>query len=402
MTFEEGIARPVCDDDDVNPDQMKTVRKRLIAVVASYTLSLTNFRLELLKRMVEAGHEVVAFAPEDDETVKADLAKIGVRLVTIPMARTGLNPFHDMATLIALWRHFRRLKPDMIVPYTMKPIIYGGIAARAAGIAERCFLVTGLGYVFSEAGTASKRDAIVRRLSIWLYRIAFRGAKVVFVYNDADIADICRSRLLKDEALLTLVPGSGIDLDRYAFSKPPSGAPVFLLMARLLKDKGIVEYVEAARILRKKYPGAECQILGDFDPNPAAISRAEIEAWVAEGTLTYLGATRDVRPYLAQCSVFVLPSYYREGIPRSILEAMSTGRAIITTDLPGCRDTVVAGVNGYLVEARNPKSLAEAMGALAENPGLVEAMGRKSRELAQSRFDVHAVNRILLERMELA
>ena len=402
MMLDERAAHAAYEGADIPLNHEKAFRSRLIAVVASYTPSLTNFRLELLKRMVEAGHDVVAFAPEDDETVRADLAAIGVRLITIPMARTGINPLQDVATLAALWRHFRRLRPDMIVPYTMKPIIYGGIAARMAGVAERCFLVTGLGHVFSEAGAATRKGALVRRLSVWLYRFAFAGAKAVFAYNDADVADIRAHRLLRDDSLLTLVSGSGVDLDHYASSKPPSGAPVFLVVARLLKDKGIVDYVEAARLLRQKYPDAEFQLLGHFDPNPAAISRADIEAWVAEGTLNYLGETRDVRPYLAGCTVFVLPSYYREGIPRSILEAMATGRAIITTDLPGCRDTVVPGVNGYLVEPKNPKELAEAMAAFAEQPGLAETMGQKSRELAQSKFDVHAVNRILLQRMELA
>ncbi|OAP42064.1 glycosyl transferase [Sinorhizobium saheli] len=375
--------------------------RRVIAVIASFTPSLTIFRLELLRRLVAAGHRVVAFAPEQDARVEHQLAGIGVEFIRIPMARTGLNPLEDVATLWSLVKHFRRLRPDMILPYTMKPIIYGGIAARALGIKDRCFLVTGLGHVFSEQADGSAKARLVRRLCVSLYRVAFAGAKVVFVYNDADDADIRNHRMLRDNALITMVPGSGVDLDHFAFSRPPQGAPVFLMVARLLRDKGVVEYVQAARIVRQSFPEARFQLLGHFDSNPTAISREEIDGWVREGVLEYLGSTDDVRPYLAACSVFVLPSYYREGIPRSILEALATGRPVITTDLPGCRDTVEPGANGFAVKARDAADLAKAMIALAEDPELVERMGEKSREIATSKFDVHAVNRLLFERMQL-
>ena len=376
-------------------------RPRRIVVIASFSPSLTRFRLELLKRMVEAGHEVIALAPEDDDEVKAELAAIGIRFMTIPMARAGINPVEDLQTFGAIWRRLRQLKPDAIMPYTMKPIIYGGIAARLAGVDERSFLVTGLGYVFSDV-PSSARHAMVRRLSVWLYRQAFSGARAVFAYNDADEADINGYRMLRPEVPLIRVAGSGVDLDHYAYSPPPAGPLVFLLVARLLKDKGILDFVEAARIVRQTMPQAEFRLLGQFDPNPSAISRAEVEGWVKEGLLTYLGETRDVRPFLADCSIFVLPSYYREGIPRSILEAMSMGRAIITTDMPGCRDTVEPGMNGYLVRREDPQELAEAMLQFARDPSKTTSMGKKSRELAASKFDVHAVNRMLLAYMGLA
>ncbi|WP_246752999.1 glycosyltransferase family 4 protein [Sinorhizobium sp. BG8] len=375
--------------------------RQRVAVIASYSRSLTNFRLELLKRMVESGHSVTALAPEDDEVVKAELARIGVRFIQIPMARAGLNPFGDFATLLSLWKNLREIAPDTIVPYTMKPIVYGGIAARLAGVKDRCFLVTGLGHVFSDAGYASLKGKVVRKVSVLLYRLAFAGAKVVFVYNDADEADIRSHRMLKDNSLIKAIPGSGVDLEHYAHVPPPMDRPRFLLIARLLKDKGIEEYVEAARRIKARHPDAEFQLLGPFDPNPAAISPAQIEAWVAEGVLNYLGETRDVRPFLAGCNVFVLPSYYREGIPRSLLEAMATGRAVITTNLPGCRDTVEEGVNGFSVEPRNPEALSQAMAKLADDLGLAGTMGERSRELVRARFDVHQVNRVLLERMQL-
>jgi len=384
------------------PQAMPAHRRQRVVVLCSYSPSLTNFRLELLKRMVDAGHIVTAVGPEDDGRTRASLSRIGVDFAQVPMARVGLNPITDLVTLWSLWRLMLKLKPHVVVPYTMKPIIYGGIAARLAGVRSRCFLVTGLGHVFSQDGAATLKGRIVKQISVWLYRSAFTGANVVFAYNQTDAADIREHRMVTDESLIKLVPGSGVDLDHYAFAPPPTDRPVFLLVARLLKDKGILEYIEAARRVRRAYPRAEFQLLGHFDPNPAAgISRADIKKYVDEGILNFLGETVDVRPYLAGCNVFVLPSYYREGIPRSILEAMSVGRAIITTNLAGCSNTVQPGINGYLVEPRSVDDLSCAMSELAGNLPLANDMGMRSRELAQEKFDVHLVNDILIERMAL-
>jgi glycosyltransferase involved in cell wall biosynthesis len=380
--------------------KMKLPAKK-IAVIASYSPSLVNFRLELLKRMVEAGHSVTAFAPEDDAAVRSTLKKIGIELIPIPMARAGVNPFEDVKTVSSLVREFRQLRPDLVIPYTMKPIIYGGIAARLAAVEKRCFLVTGLGHVFSDAAGASLRGRMIRALSVILYRRALSGAEVVFAYNEADVEDIRRYRMLESGREITLVPGSGVDLKHFDYTPLRNGKPVFLMIARLLRDKGVFDYVEAARLLRYRFPDAEFQLLGPFDPNPSAISRAEIDSWVAEGTIRYLGETRDVRPSIKDCSVFVLPSYYREGIPRSILEALSIGRPIVTTDLAGCRDTVEPGSNGFLVPPRDPKRLADAMSNFLVDPGLASTMSARSRMLAERKFDVHAVNRLLLERMQL-
>ena len=371
-----------------------------VVIIASYSPSLTIFRLELLKRMVEAGHEVFTLAPEYNHKIIETLNSIGVKFVQIPMARTGLNPLTDLTTLYSLWTQFRRLKPDVIMPYTMKPIIYGGIAGRLVGISDRCFLVTGLGHVFSDVHSSWKLSAI-KRLSVALYRLAFVGAKVVFVYNDADNTDVRQNSMIRDTSRIVMVAGSGVDLKHFMRSQLPSGPPVFLLIARLLRDKGIVEYVEAARLVRKQFPQAQFKLLGHFDPGANGITPQQIESWVDEGAIKFLGQSDDVRPHLRSCTTFVLPSYYREGIPRSILEALATGRPIITADTPGCRDTVEEGVNGFVVPSRDPQGLAMAMLKLARDPALAAAMGQKSFELARDRFDVHAVNQLLLERMEL-
>lgn len=376
-------------------------RPRRIAIVAGLAYSLTNFRLQLLEAMVAAGHEVTAFAPEHDAQVVRTLEQIGVRFVQVPMARTSLSPLGDLRTLLALWRHFRRLKLDVVLPYTMKPIIYGCLAARLAGVPHRFALITGLGSVFADSAS-SARDTLVRNLSVLLYRVALVGTERVFVYNDADLHEAKELRFIRDPSRIVLVPGTGVDLDRFQRSSPPAGTMTFLLIARLLREKGIVEYVEAARRLKQRFPNVRFQLLGPFDTNPSGISRAEVDTWAAEGAIEYLGETRDVRPFLAECSVFVLPSYYREGIPRTILEAMATGRAILTTDMPGCRDTVANGENGLVVAPRSADALAKAMAQFIENPDLAVQMGHRSHELVRERFDVHAVNRLLLTEMSLA
>ncbi|MGF6177817.1 glycosyltransferase family 4 protein [Ensifer sp. 4252] len=372
-----------------------------IVLIASLTSSLTNFRRELIKDLLKAGFDVVAMAPDHDPVVEEELDALGVRFIRIPMSRAGLNPFADLMTLAALVRNFLKVRPTAILPYTMKPIIYGGIAARLCAVPHRFFLVTGLGHMFAVEPDESVFRRSLRSMCVGLYRCAMKKARAVFVYNEADLADIRECRLVDDLSIVSTVPGSGVDLDHYRASTPQLKPTVFLLIARLLRDKGIPEYVAAARTIRARHPDAIFQLLGHYDPNPTAISEREVAGWVQEGVVQYLGTTRDVRPYLAACSVFVLPSYYREGIPRSILEAMATGRAVITTDLPGCRQTVDPGVNGLLIEPRSVSSLAEAMEGFIEKRSTITAMGRASRRIAEERFDVRLVNRQLLARMQI-
>jgi glycosyltransferase involved in cell wall biosynthesis len=375
-------------------------RPQKIAIVASLALSLTNFRLQLIKAMVDRGHEVTAFAPDDDDKVVKALSAIGVNYIQIPMARTGVNPFDDLRTLWALWRHFRGIRPDVVIPYTMKPIIYGCLAARLAGVPRRFALFTGMGHIFS-ADAKSRSARLVRGISVWLYRRSLIGVEGVFVYNDADSEDITKYRLLPRGTTMQPVPGSGIDLKHFPHVEPPKGKIRFLLVARLLREKGVFDYAMAARQLLQKYKDVEFALLGPFDPHPASIKRAEIASLVEEGVIEYLGETRDVRPFLAACSVFVLPTYYREGIPRSILEALATGRAIITSDSPGCRETVNMGRNGYLVPTRDHASLAKSMENFIVQPQLVATMGSQSNVIARERFDVHAVNNLILSTMKL-
>jgi len=377
----------------------QAVPKRRIAVVASLTLSLVNFRLQLLSRMVEAGHEVFAMAPEWDQEAIRTLERAGVTFKQIPMARASLAPLQDLRTMHALWSEFRRLKPDILFTYTMKPVVYGGIAGRAAGLPRRFALMTGLGYVFTD-DTPSRKLAVVRAVSVKLYRFALRGSEHVFVYNETDEADLRRYRFINGSTRLERVPGSGIDLEHYRVARLPTKPVRFLLVARLLKAKGIAEYAKAARRLRQSYPDLKFQLLGPYDRSPDSISRDEVQSWVNEGIIDYLGETRDVRPYIEDCTVFVLPSY-REGIPRAILEAMAMGRPVVTTESPGCRSTVEHGENGFLVPAKNPEKLAEAMERFVRQPELAIQFGARSYELARERFDVHFINARIMKSMGL-
>lgn len=371
-----------------------------IAVVASLTRSLLNFRLDLLRSMVEQGHEVHALAPDDDPETVTVLKEFGIRFERIPMSRAGVNPVTDLATLVSLWRALRRIRPDVLLPYTMKPIVYGLIAGRLLGTPRRYALVTGLGYAFGDYGASLKR-MLVKRLSVVLYRFAFRGVRRVFVYNAADAEDILRARMVSDRALVRAVPGTGVNLERFQFREPSPGGPVFLMIARLLREKGVLDYLAAARLLKPRWPNARFQLLGPLDPNPSGISARDVEAWAAEGVISYLGETEDVRPFLSACDVFVLPTYYREGVPRTIQEALATGRAVVTTGMAGCRETVEDGVNGRLVRPRDPEDLAAALERFLKEPGLARRMGRESRRLAETRYDVAVVNRILLGEMDL-
>jgi glycosyltransferase involved in cell wall biosynthesis len=293
----------------------------------------------------------------------------------------------------------RRLRPDLLFAYTSKPVIYGAMAARLAGVPAVFALISGLGYAFVEGRGLARR--LMRQWVSTLYRTSLRHADGVFFQNSDDLEDFRRMAIIGDRHKAIRVNGSGVDTSHYRVSPPMLEPPTFLLIARLLKDKGIFEFVEAARRLRVRHPQARFRLLGPLDTNPAAISTRDLESWCAEGAVEYLGEVEDVRPYLAETTAYVLPSAYREGVPRTLLEAMSTGRAIITTDTPGCRETVVPGENGFLVPTGDAGALADAMERFVVQPDLALRFGRRSRALAEERFDVRKVNAVMLEAMGL-
>jgi glycosyltransferase involved in cell wall biosynthesis len=374
--------------------------KAAVMVIGSQARSLVNFRGPLVKALHEHGHRVIAAAPslsEDLDCVE-QLARMGAECRDIPLSRTGLNPVADLRLLGELVRIMRAAQPQAALGYTAKAAIFGSIAAAIAGVPRRYALITGLGYAFTAGGGLKRR--LVRSVLMRLYRAALSRTTKVFFQNRDDAQEFRDLGLIPPALPVVIVNGSGIDLDRFAPAPLPPPPLKFLLVARLLSAKGIREYAEAAAIVRARFPQVEFHLVGGLDSNPDAIPLREVEQWRADGRLVWHGEVADVRPYLAAAHVFVLPSY-REGTPRSVLEAMGMGRAVITTDAPGCRETVVDGDNGFLVPTHAVSPLVEAIERFVHDPALVERMAERSLDIARAKYDVHKVNAAMLQEMEL-
>jgi glycosyltransferase involved in cell wall biosynthesis len=371
-----------------------------ILIIGSEPKSLIQFRGKLLESLVSYNYEVVACANGVCNQSVAKLKKIGVEYQPAKIKRTSFNPFNDLIFLFQLILIFYRVKPDVILTYTLKPVIYGTFVARIFSIKRRFAMITGLGYSFTFANSFKKK--ILSQTVSFLYKISLAGAKTIFFQNNNDRDYFLKNNLISSKAKTCRIMGSGVDLNHYGYKELPSKGVSFLLIARLLQDKGIREYVKAAEIVIKQRPDDDItfSILGPFDSNPSSIQPNIINEWVNSGLIKYEGEAEDVRPFIAKCSVFVLPSY-REGMPRSVLEAMSMGRPIITSDAPGCRDTVDENVNGFLVPVKSVNVLATAMiRCLDNNKSLVE-MGLKSRKMIEKSFDVKRVNEVILREMEI-
>ena len=366
-------------------------------LIASFPDSLIKFRGPLLRALVAKGLDVHVAAPDlaDVPDIRTELEALGITLHGISLKRTGTNPVADLATVAELWRLMRRIRADYVLGYTIKPVIYGSMAAWLANVPNRFALVTGLGYAFT--GEASGKRCLLRRLIQRLYRFGLSKSRKVFFQNPDDEALFRQLGLLPADIPSCVVNGSGVDVADYALAPLPE-KPSFLLIARLLGDKGVREYAQAARKVKAQYPDAVFRLVGWIDDNPDAISQQELDGWVNTGTVEFLGKLADVRPAIADCNVYVLPSY-REGTPRTVLEAMAMGRPVITTDAPGCRETVTDGDNGFLVPVKAVDELAAAMVRFIENPELVAGMGERSRLVAEQKYDVHRVNEFMLGEM---
>lgn len=370
-----------------------------ILVFSSLAFSLINFRGRLLETMRKAGHEVIAVAPDDDPKVLAKLDEIGVQFLKVEMARTGMNVLADVNTIRDYVKLLREERPDVVVAYTQKPIIYGGIACRFAGVPRFYALMSGLGYLFSDA--ASKRR-ILKRVFCMLYRSGLKGAKSIFVFNSDDRPDMIAAGIVDQSARVVEVPGSGVDLDRFLHAPLPEWPLRFLMIGRLMRDKGVWEFAEAARQIASRHPQVRFSLIGRVErSNPTGLKEEDVARLKVETPLKIIDETDDVPAYLAQSHVFVLPTYYREGLPRTILEALAVGRAVIATDTPGCRDAITDGENGFLVAPRNANDLAQAMEKLIADRNLVKQMSERSRDLAETVYDVRKVNALLMREMGL-
>ena len=359
-----------------------------ITIVLNTSWNLYNFRRGLIDALGREGHTVTLIAPEDEYTNK--LRALGYRVVTVDMDRRGINPRHDLVCLRQLYRLYRQLRPDVTLHFTVKPNVYGTLAASWLGVPS-INTVSGLGTVFLKAGPVSW-------IAQQLYRMAFRWPQHVFFHNQDD-CQLFVDRRLVAAPRAAVIPGSGVDVQRFspAKSAPPQEF-TFLVIARLLYDKGIVEYAEAARALRARGVVARFQLLGARDPqHRRSVPNALIDAWIEEQIIDYLGTTDDVRPHIRRADVVVLPSY-REGLPRTLLEASSMGKPIVATDAPGCRHVVSDGDSGLLCRVRDATDLANTMQRLMRlSAEQRQAMGQRGRAIVEERFsEKHVVDQYLL------
>ena len=367
-----------------------------VLILAGFAESIADFRGALIRDLIAAGCEVHVAAPALRREAGLGLL-LGLprdRFHDIPIRRTGTNPLADLGAMIGMWRLMRKLRPHVTLPYTIKPVIYGSLAAWLAGVPRRFALITGLGYAFT-----GERTGLIKRIVDMLYRLALGRVHKVFFQNPDDELLFREAGILPSGVPSVVVNGSGVDLDAYAFrDMPATPHPIYLMIGRLIGDKGVREYANAARRVKAAFPHARFQLAGWIDGNPDAIARSELDGWVAEGTIEFLGRLDDVRTAIAAAQVYVLPSY-REGTPRTVLEAMAMGRPIITTDAPGCRETVVDGENGFLVPVKSVDALVEALRRFIDDPTLAPRMGKRSRDIAVDRYDVHKVNAVMLAEM---
>jgi glycosyltransferase involved in cell wall biosynthesis len=366
-----------------------------VAIISHHAPTIVSFRGALIRSLVQRGAEVWVLAPDYTPEIKKSVCALGAMIAEYPLHRTGMNPFKDLQTFFALRRILRQIHPHIVLPYSVKAIIYGLLAA--GHVERRVVLMAGLGYAFTETNPSLRRR-LLRFVIKQMYRAALRRADAVLFFNPDDLREFCEESIINPEQAV-LLGGTGVDLAQFS-PQPPVLSPVtFTLAARLLREKGIEEFAEAARLIKQRYLNTRFLLLGGLDTNPGSLREVEVRRWVDEGVLEWPGHVPDVKPYLMQTSVYVLPSYYREGVPRSTQEAMAMARPVITTDVPGCRETVIDGINGFLVPPRDVDGLVAAMERFIRQPDLIITMGQASRKLAEERFDVQKINAIILQAM---
>lgn len=368
-----------------------------IVIIGTVASSVLGFRGPLIKSLLANGHKVFAFAIDYTDAQKNTLIEWGVVPVDYALSRAGINPVADLKTLLQLKKLLQPIQPDVVFSHFSKPVIYGTLAAALAKVPRRVAMLEGLGFVFTEQPTGqSFKTKLIRAVQVMLYRLAFRFADRVIFLNPDDPVDLIERYKIKTRQV-SVLGGIGLNLVDYPYTPAPTEPVRFIFIGRLLAEKGVGEYIAAAQLVKQQYPDAEFVMLGGLDEaNPGGLTREQLDALVVEGTVIYPGHVGNVHEWLASASVFVLPSY-REGVPRSTQEAMAIGRAVITSDVPGCRETVVEGVNGFLVPPWSPEQLAKKMICFIEQPELIEQMGKESFRIAQERFDAQKVNERLME-----
>jgi len=370
-----------------------------IVIIGTTAFSLINFRAELLRELVLKRHEVFTFAMDYSSDSRATLIEWGVTPIEYKLSRSGLNPYMDLKTIITLQYEIKKIKPDIVLSYFVKPVIYGSIAAKLANVPKRIAMIEGLGYFFTiQPKGVSYRVRVIQRVQMLLYRVAFSTISHLIFLNNDDRYELMVKNMLRADSV-SVLGGIGVNLSEFPYTKPQVKIIRFLFIGRLLKEKGIFEFLEAAKVVKKKFPNAEFVILGSTDiTSPNSLSVKYLNLLVKEGLVIFPGQVKNVLQWINSCSVFVLPSY-REGLPRSSQEAMAVGRPILTTDVPGCRETVEDGKNGFLVPAFDVEKLSEKMIWFIQHPEKIAPMGLASRRIAEGRFDVHKFNTKILKIM---
>lgn len=367
-----------------------------LLMISSFPASLINFRGDLIRCLSKRNVSVVALSSGASKQEVEEILQIVDEYHDYKISRNSIDPIQDLIAIFKFVIAYAKHRPDIVVAYTIKPVVYGGIAARLIGFSNFNALITGLGFGFQKGGI---RKNILVKLISFLYRFSLKNAKTI-TFQNKDNLDYFVTNKLVDKDRCYLVNGSGVNLEQFKPSSVKVASCKFLLIARLLEDKGIREYAKAAELTKVNYPEAEFHLVGPEDPSPNGISIEEVMQWHNNGVLTYHGESKDVRPYIAQAGVFVLPSYH-EGLPRTVLEAMAMAKPILTTDVPGCRETVENGINGWLVEKGEVVELADKMSWFIEHQEASIAMGKRSEKMVKEKFDVHKVNEELLNILQV-
>lgn len=374
-------------------------KNKKIVIIGTVASSFYGFRAELIELLLYKGYQVYAFTSEYTKSDLKQLESLGVVPVTYRSNRGGLNPLKDIKATYLLSKKIAEIDPIMVFSYFSKPVIFGTIAAKLAKVPQVVGMLEGLGYTFTEQPEGlSKRTKLIKNIQVILYKLALPQLDKLIFLNPDDPKDLLEKYSIKVKEV-QILGGIGLDLAKYEYSPVDKTEPPinFLFIGRLLKEKGIHNFVSAAKIVKTTYPESEFTVLGRIDTsNPGALQQSELDELISTELINYPGHVNNVKEWIAKSHVFVLPSY-REGVPRSTQEAMAIGRPVITTDVPGCRETVIDGVNGFLVEKWQPQALAEKMIYFIEHPEQIERMGLESYKMAQEKFDANIVNKRLLD-----
>jgi len=359
-----------------------------ICIIGTTVSSILLFRKELIRDMLLNGHSVYAFLIDVSEKNKHLISELGVIPVKYSINPTGINPIADILSTLTIKKKISQIEPDIVFSYFSKPTIFGSLAARMAKVPRVVAMLEGLGYPFSpfnENKISKLKKSIIKLVQILLYKLSFNFSNRLIFLNPDDPAELIKKHQIKIKDY-KILGGIGVNLNDYPYVPPVIKPVSFIFIGRLLRDKGIFEFIGAAKLVKKQHPEVKFIILGAIDKNnPSGIKEAEVNRLLKDDTIIYPGHVNNVQEWINNSSVFVLPSY-REGVPRSTQEAMAIGRPVITTDVPGCRETVENGVNGFLVPPQNIEELAREMIFFIENPEQIILMGKKSREIAEKEF----------------